>query len=129
MSADFPILSLTIWLPILGGLWIIFAGRRVHADAVRNDALLVSVATFLVSLLLWQGFDNATADMQFVEQAAWIPAFGIEYLVGIDGIALPLVLLTTFITPLVVLASWVVIKDRPSLYMGAFLLLEGMMIG
>ncbi|MEQ8232926.1 MAG: NADH-quinone oxidoreductase subunit M [Gammaproteobacteria bacterium] len=129
MSADFPILSLTIWLPILGGLWVIFAGRRVHDGAVRNDALLISAATFLVSLLLWQGFDNATAEMQFTERLDWIPAFGIEYFVGIDGIALPLVLLTTFITPLVVLAGWVVIKDRLSLYMGSFLLLEGMMIG
>ena len=129
MSADFPLLSLTIWLPIIGGLWVIFAGSRVHDGAVRNDALLISLATFVVSLLLWQGFDNGTADMQFVERLAWIPAFGIEYYVGADGIALPLILLTTFITPLVVLAGWVVIKDRLSLYMGSFLLLEGMMIG
>ena len=71
MSADFPLLSLTIWLPIIGGLWVIFAGSRVHDGAVRNDALLISLVTFATSLLLWQGFDNGTAEMQFVERLAW----------------------------------------------------------
>ena len=129
MPADFPILSLTIWLPIVGGLWVIFAGSRVHDGAVRNDALLISLLTFLLSILLWQRFDNAIGDMQFVERVPWIEAFGIEYFVGIDGIALPLILLTTFTTVLVVLASWVVIKDRLSFYMGSFLILEGLMVG
>ena len=129
MSAEFPLLSLTIWLPILGGLWIIFAGRRVPDRPVRNDALLFSLATFAVSLLLWRGFENASGDMQYVERVPWIEAFGIEYYIGVDGIALPLILLTTFMTVLVVLAGWVVIKDRLSLYMGSFLLLEGLMIG
>ena len=129
MSAEFPLLSLTIWLPIVGGLWVIFAGSRVADRAVRNDALLIAIASFVVSLLLWQGFDNASGGMQFVERHAWIPAFGIEYYIGIDGIALPLILLTTFMTVLVVLAGWVVIEDRLSLYMGSFLVLEGLMIG
>jgi NADH-quinone oxidoreductase subunit M len=129
MPADFPLLSLTIWLPIVGGLWVIFAGARVHDGAVRNDALLISLLTFLLSVLLWQRFDNAIGDMQFVERLPWIEAFGIEYFVGIDGIALPLILLTTFITVLVVIASWVVIKDRLSFYMGSFLILEGLMVG
>jgi len=129
MSAEFPLLSLTIWLPIIGGLWIIFAGRRVPDRAVRNDALLFSLATFAVSLLLWHGFENASGGMQFVERLPWIAAFGIEYFIGIDGIALPLILLTTFMTVLVVLAGWVVIEDRLSLYMGSFLILEGLMIG
>jgi len=129
MSADFPLLSLTIWLPIIGGLWVIFAGSRVRDAAVRNDALLISLLTFLVSLLLWSGFDNTTAELQFVERVPWIEAFSIEYFVAIDGIALPLILLTTFIGVLVVLAGWVVIKDRLSLYMGSFLILEGLMVG
>ncbi|MGE0483330.1 MAG: NADH-quinone oxidoreductase subunit M [Gammaproteobacteria bacterium] len=129
MAADFPILSLTIWLPIIGGMWVALAGSRVHDGAVRNDALLVALGTFVLSLLLWQGFDNAEGGMQFVERVPWIPAFGIEYYVGIDGIALPLILLTTFTTVLVVLAGWIVIKDRLSLYMGSFLILEGLMIG
>ena len=129
MPAEFPILSLAIWLPIIGGLWVIFAGRRVPDAAVRNDALLISIATFIVSLVLWQGFDNSNGGMQFIERMPWIEAAAIEYYIGIDGIALPLILLTTFTTVLVVLAGWVVIKDRLSLYMGSFLLLEGLMIG
>ena len=129
MFAEFPILSVTIWLPIVGGLWVIFAGSRVHDAAVRNDALLFAVVTFLLSLLLWYRFDNSTAEMQYVERLPWIEAFGIEYSIGIDGIALPLILLTTFTTVLVVLAGWVGIKDRLSMYMGAFLILEGFMIG
>ncbi len=129
MFADFPILSITIWLPIVGGLWVIVAGSRVHDAAVRNNALLIAVAAFLLSLLLWYGFDNSTAEMQYVQRMPWIAAFGIEYSIGIDGIALPLILLTTFTTVLVILAGWVVIKDRLSMYMGAFLILEGFMIG
>jgi NADH-quinone oxidoreductase subunit M len=129
MAADLPLLSLTIWLPIVGGLWVIFAGRRVADGAVRCDALLIALATFVLSLLLWHGFDTGTADMQFVERRPWIAAFDIEYYVGVDGIALPLILLTTFTTVLVVLAGWVVIEDRLSLYMGSFLILEGLMVG
>lgn len=129
MSAELPLLSLVIWLPIIGGLWVIFAGSRVGDQPVRIDTLLISLATFLLSLLLWRDFDNSTAAMQFVERVPWIDAFAIDYFVGIDGIALPLILLTTFTTVLVVLAGWVVIKDRLSLYMGSFLILEGLMVG
>ena len=129
MSADLPLLSLAIWLPISGGLWLIFAGQRVADGPVRNDALLFALASFVVSLLLWQRFDNGSGGMQFSERLPWIKTFDIEYFIGIDGIALPLILLTTFTTVLVVLAGWVVIKDRLSMYLGAFLLLEGFMIG
>ncbi|MGR8947468.1 MAG: NADH-quinone oxidoreductase subunit M [Gammaproteobacteria bacterium] len=129
MSNSFPILSLCIWLPIIGGLWVIFAGSRVNNDAVRKDSLLISLATFVVSLFLYSDFDVAATGMQFVEQHPWIEPFDIFYHVGIDGIALPLILLTTFITPLIVLAGWEVITDRVSQYMGAFLILEGLMVG
>ena len=122
-------LSLCIWLPIIGGLWVIFAGSRVNADAVRKDSLLISILTFIASLFLYNGFDVSATNMQFVEQHAWIAPFDIFYHVGIDGIALPLILLTTFITPLIVLAGWEVITDRVSQYMGAFLILEGLMVG
>ncbi len=129
MLPDLPILSLCIWFPIVGGLWVIFAGSRVPARAVRNDAFLFSVLTFVLSLLLWRDFDNATAAMQFSERLTWIAPFDIYYHVGIDGIALPLILLTTFTTVLIVLAGWEVITDRVNQYMGAFLILEGLMIG
>lgn len=129
MSESFPILSLCIWLPILGGLWVIFAGSRVPNDAVRKDALLISIATFLVSLLLFNNFDASSTSMQFAEKHAWIQPFDIFYQIGVDGIALPLILLTTFITVLIVLAGWEVITDRVNQYMGAFLILEGLMVG
>ena len=129
MLADLPILTLTIWLPIVGGLWVIFAGSRVPDRAVRFDSLLIAFVTFLLSLLLWRDFDPGNGGMQFVERVPWIEAFAIEYYIGLDGIALPLVLLTTFTSVLVVLAGWEVIKDRLSLYMGSFLILEGLMVG
>lgn len=129
MNESFPILSLCIWLPILGGLWVIFAGSRVSNDAVRKDALLISIVTFLVSLVLFNNFDSGTSAMQFAEKRAWIQPFDIFYQVGVDGIALPLILLTTFITVLIILAGWEVITDRVNQYMGAFLILEGLMVG
>ena len=129
MPFEFPILSATIWLPIAGGLWLIFARGGAGDSAVRKDALLFALATFLLSLLLWSGFDTSTADMQYGERLPWIDVFRIEYAIGIDGIALPLILLTSFTTVLVVLAGWIVIEDRLGMYMGSFLILEGFMIG
>ncbi len=124
-----PLLSLVIWTPILGGLWVLFAGARVHARAARTDSLLVSLVTLVLSLLLYADFDASTAAMQFAELHPWIPVFGINYHLGIDGIALPLILLTTLTTVLVVLAGWEVIQDRTNQYFAAFLILEGSMIG
>ena len=129
MSADLPLLSIAVWLPIVGGLWVIFGARRASDTAVRTDSMLFAVASFAASVLLWLNFDNSNGGMQLVERFAWIEPFNIEYALGIDGLALPLILLTTFTTVLVVLAGWVVIKDRLGLYMGSFLLLEGLMNG
>jgi NADH-quinone oxidoreductase subunit M len=129
MQTDLPLLSLCIWLPILGGLWVIFSGSRGSDRGARRDALVVALITFALSLLLYRDFDASTAAMQFVERHEWIPAFKIFYHLGVDGIALPLVLLTTFTTIIVVLAGWEVIEDRVNQYMGAFLILEGFMVG
>ena len=129
MQLDLPILSICIWLPILGGLWVIFAGSRMGEGAVRAQALVISVAVFLISMMLYQGFDASTADMQFAERMTWIEAFKVEYHIGVDGIALPLILLTTFTTIIVIGAGWEVIEDRANQYMGAFLILEGLMVG
>ncbi|HTT08090.1 MAG TPA: NADH-quinone oxidoreductase subunit M [Gammaproteobacteria bacterium] len=127
---ELPLLSLLIWLPILGGAWVGVAGTKARDDrAVRIDSLLISAATFLLSLLLYAHFDPVRGDMQFVERHDWIPAFDIYYHLGIDGIALPLILLTTLTTVLVVVAGWEVITDRVAHYMAAFLILEGTMIG
>jgi len=123
---ELPILSFVIWLPIVGGLLVLASGGRLNP---RPLSLAVAMITFLTSLLLYSGFDSSTADMQFEEKAAWVPVFKIFYHLGIDGISMPLIILTTFTTVLVVLAGWEVIKDRPAQYMAAFLIMEGLMNG
>ena len=126
--AGFGLLCVLIWLPIAGGLLLLVAGERL-GSAHRWLALGTAVAAFLLSLPLIPGFDSSTADMQFVERTPWISAFRVEYFLGIDGLSLPLILLTTFLTPVVVIAGWEVIKERPAQYFAAFLILEGLMIG
>jgi len=128
MFADLPLLSLVIWTPILGGLIVLAVGDRDPWGA-RPIALIVSVLTFLLSIPLYTGFDTTTASMQFIEEASWIEAFNIQYYLGVDGISMPLILLTTFIMILVVLAGWKVITKRVSQYMAAFLIMEGLMNG
>ena len=123
------ILSLCIWIPIAGGVGILMAGNDDRAQLARVLALAFSVATFLLTLPLYIGFDAGTAAMQFVERYRWIPSFNIHYHLGIDGISLPLILLTSFTGMLVVLAGWRVIQRRVAQYFGAFLIMEGLMIG
>jgi NADH-quinone oxidoreductase subunit M len=128
MFADWPLLSLVIWTPIVGGILVLVAGDEKPA-LVRQIALLFSVLTFLLTLPLYSEFNNQTHLMQFVERDSWIPAFNIEYFVGIDGISMPLILLTSFTTVVVVISAWEVIQYRVSQYMAAFLIMEGFMIG
>ncbi len=127
--SDLPLLSLVIWLPIIGGLVVLAVGAKENNGAARWAALIVSVLTFLVSIPLFTSFDTGTAEMQFVEKTEWIPAFNVFYHLGVDGISMPLILLTTFTTVLVVIAGWEVIQYRVSQYMAAFLIMEGMMNG
>ncbi|HDK37888.1 MAG TPA: NADH-quinone oxidoreductase subunit M [Thiolapillus brandeum] len=128
MSADWPILSAVIWLPVLGGLLVLFSGDKAP-NISRWLALVVSVLTFLLSLSLYSGFDSGTAAMQFQENIPWIESFKVNYHLGVDGISMPLIILTTFITILVVIAGWQVIQYKPSQYMAAFLIMEGLMVG
>jgi NADH-quinone oxidoreductase subunit M len=128
MVFGLPILSTLIWLPILAGTLIVFGGRDRPAFA-KWFALLTSVVTFLVSLPLWFQFNSTTAAMQFVEKSPWIDQFNIHYHLGVDGLSMPLVLLTTFTQVLVVASAWDVIKERVEQYMGAFMIMQGMMIG
>jgi NADH-quinone oxidoreductase subunit M len=125
---DWPILSLTIWIPIIGGVLVLGSGDREPA-VTKWTALITALITFLVSLPLWSGFDAGSAQMQFLERSLWIPAFDIHYYLGVDGISMPLILLTTFMTPLVIIAGWEVITYKPSHYMAAFLIMEGVMVG
>ena len=128
------LLSILIWLPIFGGLGLLLIGddgdsESPRAGMMRNVALAASIVTFLLSTGLYTGFDFSTASMQFVERVSWVAAFDAWYYLGVDGISAPLILLTTFITPLVVIAGWDTIKVRPAQYFAAFLILEGLMIG
>ncbi len=123
------LLSLAIWVPIAAGVLILLTGGDKNADGQRTLALLGSVLGFLVTLPLWTGFDSTSAAMQFVETAQWVPAFNIFYQVGVDGIAMPFILLNSFTTILVVLAGWAVIKERTGQYMAAFLIQSGLLNG
>lgn len=124
---DLPMLSILIWLPIIGGIAVLLCRDNVYA--ARWLALLVSMVTMLLSFGLYIGFDVSTAQMQFVERLPWVETFNIEYFLGIDGFSMPLMILTTISTLLVVIAAWQVIKDRIAQYMAAFLIMEGLMLG
>jgi len=123
------LLSLVIWLPILGGIAVLATGDDRRAMLARGLSLAVALATFAVTIPLYLRFDSTTAVMQFVELREWIPAFNVHYHLGVDGISLLLVLLTSFTTVLVVIAGWQVIQEKVAQYMAAFLIMEGLMIG
>ncbi len=126
---DAPFLSLVTWTPIIGGLWLLLvAGDRAPILA-RRVALFTALLTFVFSIPLYTLFDTHTQAMQFVERHAWLPAFDIEYYLGVDGISVPLIILTTFITVLTVIAGWEIITERVAHYMAVFLIQEGLMIG
>ena len=129
MFNDLPLLSLLVWLPILGGVAVLIAGRNGADDRARWVSLAVSLLVFVISIPLYIGFDASTAAMQFVERASWIEALNVQYYLGVDGLAVPLILLTTLITVIVVISAWEVIQDRVSQYFAAFLIMEGLMNG
>jgi len=134
MDFSHSILSILIWLPIIGGVMLLAIGDDEDTTSSRSStmrivALSMSLLTLVLSIGLFKWFDNGTGAMQFVERVSWIPALDVWYYLGVDGISAPLILLTTFITPLVVIAGWDSIKTRPAQYFAAFLILEGLMIG
>lgn len=124
----FDNLSVLIWLPIGAGILVLLLGDR-NIGAARWLALVASVVTLLLSLPLLAHFNSGTADFQFVQSVPWITRFHANYALGVDGIALPLVVLTAFITIPVIIAAWTVIEARPAQYFAAFLIMEGLMIG
>ena len=128
-SNTFPWLTLAIFVPIVFGLLVLAVGRDDRPGLTRGLSLVGSIAGFLVTIPLYTGFDSKTAAMQFVEKTSWIEAFNVNYHLGVDGISLWFVLLTAFITIIVVLAGWEVITSRVSQYMAAFLILSGLMVG
>jgi NADH-quinone oxidoreductase subunit M len=129
MQSTFPLLSLAIWSPIAFGLLVLALGRDDKPGLVRGISLFGSIVSFLVTLPLLKQFDNAAHGMQFVEKMSWIERFNVNYFLGVDGISIWFVLLTAFITVIVVIAGWEVIEKRVAQYMAAFLILSGLMIG
>ncbi|MBL0899772.1 MAG: NADH-quinone oxidoreductase subunit M [Reyranella sp.] len=129
--SSWPILSLVTFLPLAGALFcLVVNGPKEAVDRnCRSAALLTSLVTFLISLVLWIRFDPTKAGFQFEEKVAWVPALGIGYHMGIDGISLFFVLLSTLLTPICILASWESVKVRVKEYMVAFLVLETFMVG
>jgi NADH-quinone oxidoreductase subunit M len=124
-----PLLSLAIWVPILGGLLTLATGSDRNAPLARVIALVSAVAGFLVTIPLYTGFDVAQGAMQFVELSPWVPRFNINYYLGVDGISVLFVLLNAFITVMVVIAGWEVIREKVAQYMAAFLIMSGLMNG
>jgi len=129
MQSTSPLLSLAIWCPIAFGIFILAFGRDDNPGLVRVASLIGAVTSFLVTLPLIQNFDNAAHGMQFVEKYSWIERFNINYFLGIDGISVWFIVLTAFITVIVVIAGWEVIEKKVAQYMGAFLILSGLMVG
>ncbi len=126
--SNWPLLSLLIWLPILGGGLVLALGNG-RANAARWLALAIAVATFVLSIPLFTGFDHVNAGLQFLERREWIPAYDIQYHLGADGISVALIILTTITTALVLIGAWTSIDKRVSQYYATMLILEGVMIG
>ena len=129
MHSSIPYLSLSIWIPILSGLGLLVVGRDDRAPLVRWLALGAAVVSFVVTIPLYAQFDSAASGMQFVEHVAWIARFAVVYGLGVDGISVWFVLLTAFITVIVVVAAWEVVTTNVAGYMAAFLILSGVMVG
>ncbi len=129
MFLGLPVISVAIWLPILFGILVLATGDDKNAPLARILALAGSVLGFVVTIPLYTGFIRDTSDMQFVEMHDWITRFNIHYHVGVDGISVLFILLTSFFTPIVVLAGWRVIEKRVAQYMASFLIMSGIMIG
>jgi NADH-quinone oxidoreductase subunit M len=128
MEANWPLLSVLIWLPILGGLLTLAFGDA-RAQQGKVFALVVAVATFAASLMLFAGHDVSSPAMRFVEDLPWIPSFDIRYSLGVDGLSIALIALTTLTTALVLVGSWSSVERRAHQYFAAFLILEGLMVG
>ena len=132
MITQIPILSLIIFLPTIGAI-LVFAcaqgDKKTVANNARWGALWASFSTFLLSLWLLADFKKNTAQFQFVEKTEWIPQYSISYHIGVDGISLLFILLTTLLTPICILASWTSIQSRVKEYMISFLILETFIIG
>ena len=123
------LLNLLIWLPILGGGLVLWTGDDNRPNFSRVLALFFVVLTLILSTFLWLGFDFNTTSMQWLDVVDWLPAFGIQYALGIDGLSLVLIVLSIFTNLVVVLATWTSIRRRVAPYMASFLIMQGLLVG
>src|SRR3954471_14143695 len=130
-AAGFPILSLITWLPLVGCLvmMMVRGDEETVASNARWTALWTSLIVFALSLVLWVRFDQADAGFQFVETLSWLPEWGISYKMGVDGVSVLFVLLSTLLTPICILSAWDVIQTKVREFMLSFLILETMLVG
>lgn len=129
MINQLPLLSILIWLPVIGGMLVLATGGDQNARRARIIALITAALGLLLCVLLYQGFDLTTSTMQFQERVVWISVYNIHYALGIDGISLALIILTNLTTIVVIFSSWHSIQRRVAQYMAAFLIMQGMMVG
>src|SRR3990167_7765875 len=129
MFEHFPILSVLVWFPVLGAVVVLCRSKDQHANQARYIALVFGIISFVISLLLYFAFDSSMLGMQFVENIRWIPDYRINYYLGVDGISMPLVVLTCFTTLIVILASWSTVHHKVAQYLAAFLVMQGFVVG
>ena len=129
MLAHLPLLSMLVWLGIGGGVAVLLTGGDKNVRLARSISLGIAVLSMAICIPLWFNFNTHTFHMQFVENVSWIPTFGIRYHLGVDGVSMPLVVLTTITTLVIVLASWITVNKKVSQYLAAFLVMQGMMVG
>src|SRR3990167_7872921 len=129
MLQHIPILSVLIWLPIIGAVLVAALRKPEQVQQARLLAVTISVLNLALCLPMYLDFDGSTAAMQFTEYATWIPALKIHYSLGVDGISMPLVVLTCFTTLLVVMASWTMVKVKVPQYLATFLVTQGAIVG
>src|SRR3989338_10571191 len=129
MLAGIPILSILIWLPILGSVFILLCSNKKRIGLARGIAAAIAIISLLLCIPLWLDFNTQTAAMQFTEHLAWIQAYQINYDLGVDGISMPLLVLTCFTTLLVILTSWTMVYEKVAQYLATFLVMQGMIIG
>ena len=129
MFEHLPLLSLQIWLPIIGAVFVLLLGSDQYPGRARRLALLINLATLGLCIPLWTHFDSSLSTMQFTEALSWVPMLHINYHLGVDGIAMPLLVLNVFTTTVVIFATWHSIHERVPQYFAAFLVMQGLLSG
>ena len=128
MITDMPILSILIWLPVVTAIIVLFF-KDSQAKHARTITLISTIISLIFCVIMWDKFSTGTAAFQFVEHASWIPTYHINYDLGVDGISMPMIVLTVFTTLIVILASWTMVNKKVGQYLATFLVMQGTVVG